>query len=99
MSEMLPQILMNAIPAVIGSAQSAAQNLQQSHQQAVETYMQKKKEFQNLVMQDLQKKREAQKKMFEQLKQSNENKQEKQQSIGNAWAQALGMGIDWGQSE
>lgn len=91
----LGQILINGLPAILGSAQSAAQNLQQSYRQAVETYMQKKKELQSMFMEDMKKKREADRKLFEQIKESNKNRQEKQQTIGNAWAQALGMSVDW----
>lgn len=92
----LGQMLMNALPAIIGAGQNAAQNLQQSYKQAVEIHMQKKKELENMLMQDMQKKRESERKLFEQLRESNKNRQEKQQSIGDAWAKALGMSVDWG---
>lgn len=86
-----PQLILNVLPSIISGVSDSIRSVNDSYKQQVETYMQKKKEFQDLVMKDLQSKREAQKKMFEQIKKSDNQKQEKQQSIGEAWAQALGM--------
>lgn len=89
----LIQLAINALPTVINAGLGAAQNLNQSYQQQMQSYLQGKKQFENLVFQDIQKKKEADRKLFETIKQSNQDgdKYKNQESLGSAWAQALGM--------
>jgi ribosomal protein RSM22 (predicted rRNA methylase) len=83
------QLAIQALPTLINAGQSAAQNLQQNYQQAVETYMNNVKEYNNIIMKDLEEKRKKESELFQKLRESNQEKSEKQESFASAWSKAL----------
>jgi len=87
--KILGQLAIQALPTLISAGQSAAQELKQNYQQAVQTYMNNVKEYNNIIMKELEDKRKRDNELFQKLKETNQQKSEKQESFASAWSKAL----------
>jgi len=78
-AQILGQIALNAIPLALNTIQNAQQ-----------TYQERVKAYNDILMQDLQHKRQKENELFQKLTESNqERKNEIQEDFASAWSKAL----------